>query len=150
MAAHLPPLLPARTSPTPTSSARTSPARARTARTSLARSSPAQAQSGIYRTRTHSTRRVASEWRLLKAQSTVQFPKNCPELRSPVTESNRRPSPYHGDALPTELTGLVARTEHSALGRCSCLQFRPGAVLRQVTSPTTRSTCLTETATVRW
>src|SRR5215471_12601642 len=24
---------------------------------------------------------------------------------SPVTESNRRPSPYHGDALPTELTG---------------------------------------------
>ena len=27
---------------------------------------------------------------------------------SPVTESNRRPSPYHGDALPTELTGLVA------------------------------------------
>ena len=43
---------------------------------------------------------------------------------SPVTESNRRPSPYHGDALPTELTGLVARTEHSALGRCSCLQFR--------------------------
>jgi hypothetical protein len=27
--------------------------------------------------------------------------------RSPVTESNRRPSPYHGDALPTELTGQV-------------------------------------------
>ena len=26
---------------------------------------------------------------------------------SPVTESNRRPSPYHGDALPTELTGRV-------------------------------------------
>src|ERR1700733_9385195 len=26
-------------------------------------------------------------------------------LWSPVTESNRRPSPYHGDALPTELTG---------------------------------------------
>ena len=26
---------------------------------------------------------------------------------SPVTESNRRPSPYHGDALPTELTGPV-------------------------------------------
>jgi len=24
-------------------------------------------------------------------------------LRSPLTESNRRPSPYHGDALPTEL-----------------------------------------------
>ncbi len=29
------------------------------------------------------------------------------ELESPVTESNRRPSPYHGDALPTELTGRV-------------------------------------------
>jgi hypothetical protein len=26
-------------------------------------------------------------------------------LRSPLTESNRRPSPYHGDALPTELRG---------------------------------------------
>src|SRR5579875_2783385 len=24
---------------------------------------------------------------------------------SPLTESNRRPSPYHGDALPTELRG---------------------------------------------
>src|ERR1700728_4529720 len=43
---------------------------------------------------------------------------------SPVTESNRRPSPYHGDALPTELTGPVfncrvapsraPRREHSA------------------------------------
>src|ERR1700733_13282062 len=28
-----------------------------------------------------------------------------PVTWSPVTESNRRPSPYHGDALPTELTG---------------------------------------------
>jgi Phage integrase family len=27
------------------------------------------------------------------------------DLRSPLTESNRRPSPYHGDALPTELRG---------------------------------------------
>jgi hypothetical protein len=26
-------------------------------------------------------------------------------LTSPLTESNRRPSPYHGDALPTELRG---------------------------------------------
>ncbi len=51
---------------------------------------------------------------------------------------------YHGDALPTELTGLVARTEHSALGRCSYLQFRPGTVLRQVSSPITRSPCLTD------
>src|SRR6185437_11577448 len=30
---------------------------------------------------------------------------------SPLTESNRRPSPYHGDALPTELRGpACART----------------------------------------
>ena len=27
---------------------------------------------------------------------------------SPLTESNRRPSPYHGDALPTELRGRPA------------------------------------------
>src|ERR1043165_8224227 len=27
------------------------------------------------------------------------------EFQSPFTESNRRPSPYHGDALPTELKG---------------------------------------------
>ena len=33
--------------------------------------------------------------------------KNPPDLRSPLTESNRRPSPYHGDALPTELRGQV-------------------------------------------
>jgi hypothetical protein len=26
---------------------------------------------------------------------------------SPLTESNRRPSPYHGDALPTELRGRI-------------------------------------------
>ena len=30
-----------------------------------------------------------------------------PMTWSPVTESNRRPSPYHGDALPTELTGPI-------------------------------------------
>ena len=30
---------------------------------------------------------------------------------SPLTESNRRPSPYHGDALPTELRG---RPRHAA------------------------------------
>ena len=29
------------------------------------------------------------------------------DLQSPLTESNRRPSPYHGDALPTELRGRV-------------------------------------------
>src|SRR5580704_5527899 len=30
-----------------------------------------------------------------------------PSELSPLTESNRRPSPYHGDALPTELRGRV-------------------------------------------
>src|SRR5271169_4200304 len=30
-----------------------------------------------------------------------------PRSESPLTESNRRPSPYHGDALPTELRGQV-------------------------------------------
>jgi hypothetical protein len=33
---------------------------------------------------------------------------NGSDLRSPLTESNRRPSPYHGDALPTELRGQAA------------------------------------------
>src|SRR5438067_177106 len=28
-------------------------------------------------------------------------------LQSPLTDSNRRPPPYHGGALPTELRGLV-------------------------------------------
>src|SRR6266487_1397688 len=28
--------------------------------------------------------------------------------QSPLTESNRRPSPYHGDALPTELRGQLS------------------------------------------
>src|SRR6478752_201185 len=32
-----------------------------------------------------------------------------PVLQSPFTESNRRPSPYHGDALPTELKGRARR-----------------------------------------
>src|SRR4051812_23675260 len=31
------------------------------------------------------------------------------DCRSPLTESNRRPSPYHGDALPTELRGRRTR-----------------------------------------
>src|SRR3954466_12206020 len=32
-----------------------------------------------------------------------------PVFQSPFTESNRRPSPYHGDALPTELKGRARR-----------------------------------------
>src|SRR3954462_11487130 len=31
--------------------------------------------------------------------------RDAAEVVSPFTESNRRPSPYHGDALPTELKG---------------------------------------------
>ena len=33
--------------------------------------------------------------------------------QSPNTESNRRPSPYHGDALPTELLGRARKTLHA-------------------------------------
>src|SRR5205085_11845455 len=33
---------------------------------------------------------------------------------SPLTESNRRPSPYHGDALPTELRGREGRSRNRA------------------------------------
>src|SRR3954468_717334 len=36
--------------------------------------------------------------------------------QSPFTESNRRPSPYHGDALPTELKGQRRRTLHGGGG----------------------------------
>jgi hypothetical protein len=45
---------------------------------------------------------------------------------SPLTESNRRPSPYHGDALPTELRGRV----FSCPSRASA---PPGAPLRSCT-----------------
>src|ERR1017187_2479089 len=55
---------------------------------------------------------------------------------SPVTESNRRPSPYHGDALPTELTGPIftcptcgfavfRRARRSCTALVECL-IRPG------------------------
>src|SRR6202035_834122 len=45
---------------------------------------------------------------------------------SPFTESNRRPSPYHGDALPTELKGLAATAdgdELTVLSACRCLRL---------------------------
>src|SRR5215213_4502327 len=41
--------------------------------------------------------------------------------QSPNTESNRRPSPYHGDALPTELLGRAMKTLH---GRPPFAQIR--------------------------
>ncbi len=48
---------------------------------------------------------------------------------SPLTESNRRPSPYHGDALPTELRGRTAGprakvTAHAR--RAAAGERRPG------------------------
>lgn len=39
---------------------------------------------------------------------------------SPFTESNRRPSPYHGDALPTELKGRCSRGSHVTRWRAGC------------------------------
>src|SRR5436190_7828849 len=52
----------------------------------------------------------------------TELPRRGPPRRrdrqSPFTESNRRPSPYHGDALPTELKG-------PARSRCS------GRILRR-------------------
>ncbi len=44
--------------------------------------------------------------------------------QSPNTESNRRPSPYHGDALPTELLGRAMKTLH---GRRPFAQIRYAA-----------------------
>ena len=40
-------------------------------------------------------------------QSKRPDPSRTEPAWSPFTESNRRPSPYHGDALPTELKGRV-------------------------------------------
>src|SRR6266508_4729855 len=37
--------------------------------------------------------------------------------QSPFTESNRRPSPYHGDALPTELKGQTEGREYTSRSR---------------------------------
>src|SRR3954462_12489147 len=39
------------------------------------------------------------------------------ECQSPFTESNRRPSPYHGDALPTELKGRARRAVEDSTRR---------------------------------
>src|SRR3954451_15967165 len=43
---------------------------------------------------------------------------------SPLTESNRRPSPYHGDALPTELRGRTRRRAYTVAGRADDLVGR--------------------------
>jgi hypothetical protein len=57
--------------------------------------------------------------------------RKMPMSWSPLTESNRRPSPYHGDALPTELRGrryllrtfayvLTVPGEHTRTGVVTC------------------------------
>ena len=72
------------------------------------------------------------------------FFESCRSSWSPVTESNRRPSPYHGDALPTELTGpiftyltwafaILSRDAQAAL-RCTSLAPHRGQASRPITS----------------
>src|SRR6185369_6385982 len=46
-------------------------------------------------------------------------------LRSPLTESNRRPSPYHGDALPTELRGREHVLDQAVRARAPGKSTRP-------------------------
>src|SRR5213080_4187405 len=43
---------------------------------------------------------------------------------SPLTESNRRPSPYHGDALPTELRGPALPTLETHPGKSTQPLYR--------------------------
>src|SRR5512139_2384461 len=52
---------------------------------------------------------------------------------SPLTESNRRPSPYHGDALPTELRGHGLAIQRTRSGKSTRPRSRdeiesPGAL----------------------
>src|SRR5918998_325122 len=46
---------------------------------------------------------------------------------SPNTESNRRPSPYHGDALPTELLGQCSPYERDQPYTTACTGAKPAA-----------------------
>ena len=47
----------------------------------------------------------------------LSYAASCSVVGSPLTESNRRPSPYHGDALPSELRGrLTCAFSSSPLG----------------------------------
>ena len=43
---------------------------------------------------------------------------------SPLAESNCRPTPYHGVALPTELSGLKNDGKAIFLSCTKCLAFR--------------------------
>src|SRR5215212_9310848 len=48
-------------------------------------------------------------------------------VQSPLTESNRRPSPYHGDALPTELRGREPDEDTCSPGAGGTALDRPAA-----------------------
>src|SRR3954449_1826800 len=45
--------------------------------------------------------------------SSSSHPEVGQRAQSPFTESNRRPSPYHGDALPTELKGRAEERDYT-------------------------------------
>src|SRR6266545_7334878 len=47
-----------------------------------------------------------AQWRSCKSIRREK-PRRAGLLQSPLTDSNRRPPPYHGGALPTELRGRV-------------------------------------------
>ena len=49
---------------------------------------------------------------------------------SPNTESNRRPSPYHGDALPSELKGREATQAYTVAGQDRLCGHRCGLPYR--------------------
>src|SRR4051812_36825364 len=57
--------------------------------------------------------------------ATLSCPPDPRRDLSPNTESNRRPSPYHGDALPTELLGR-AGNKLPALGPAAKSGFPNG------------------------
>ena len=71
-------------------------------------------------------RAVGADKRLaIRSTPLIRFVRKTVSTWSPVTESNRRPSPYHGDALPTELTGPV----FTCLTRgCAVTRTNPQAV----------------------
>ena len=47
---------------------------------------------------------LSTHWKRPETDQVITFETGL-RAGSPLTESNRRPSPYHGDALPTELRG---------------------------------------------
>src|ERR1039457_5306356 len=51
--------------------------------------------------------RVPLEWHFPEGEGPGFMFEKASQSGSPLTESNRRPSPYHGDALPTELRGRI-------------------------------------------